>query len=1623
MQAADLVFLSNGRFLVKGSHRYQEQGQYAVSVKATGACGNSVGPQKTSSVTVSPMPSGIPGTPPNAQSSPSPPSNVTVSLDGVSGFTSFAGVGFERNLTAYLYGTLNSQADNTLDDFHAQINWGDSDQWIAAELVAVGNGRFQIKGSHRYAQQKTSYPVVVYVNGPDGTSTAENTTAVTVSPMPSGIPGKPANSAGNMGDASDVTVSLSGVSGFTAPAAVEFAGELVAYFYGTLNGQPDKNVGDYQAQINWGDSGQWDYAQLLAASGTPRAYGSHVYWTQGTYPVVVYLNGPDGTSVAERTTSVTVGPPTPLPSPNAGKNLGGSCLDSNGPGLCFKGQYSGNPINNTTGNKYQIEQDYAGAGAFALNFIRHYNSQASGAGSLGANWSHSYSAQLTQTSATRVAVTRADRKAFSFNLTSGIWTPDADVNAKLELLKDSQGKTTGWRYTAGDDSVETYSAGGKPLSIASRAGLLTQTLSYDAQGRLSTVSDPFGRNLTLAYDGKDRVASMTDPAGEVYTYAYDSHNNLVSVTYPDAKTRAYVYENASFPNALTGIIDENGQRFATYGYDASGLAIRSEHAGGADKVTLSFDKANNATHVTDALGTTRTYSYGPRQGVWRMLKASQPCAGCVGDAAEQAFDANGNATSRTDFSGNTTCYAYDLTRNLETIRIEGFAPGLACPPDLANYNPAQGSLQRKIATAWHPRYRLPTQIDEAGRSARYTYDAQGNLLKETLTADGKSRVWTYTYNNLGQVLSVDGPRTDIKDLSTFSYDAQGNLASITNALGQTTHITAYDAHGRPLSLEDPNTLTAKLAYDLRGRLVSRSVDAELTRYAYDGAGDLLKVTQPDASFLSFSYDPAHRLTALHDALGNRIAYTLNALGDLTTEKIYDPKGSLTETRSRIYNSLDRLIQSLGAATQKTAYAYDSNGNLARITNPLGQVSSAGYDALNRLSKTLDASQGVARYGYDAHDRLTQVTDPKGFATTYSYDGFDNLLKIQSPDTRSTTNTYDAAGNLKTSTDARGKLTAYAYDALNRITSATFADNSKTTYAYDQGANGIGHLTRLADASGSTAWAYDPLGRIVQKQQQIGAATLTTRYRYDAQGRLATLSYPSGKQIAYGYDAQGHVKSISADGQPLLGAIAYQPFSAAKSWTFGNGKPYSSRFDLDGRIAQFPLANDNRSVSYDAASRITALTDSGLQQGFSYDALSRLTDLTAGAASQSYTYDRDSNRLSLDSTAGNTAYSYAANANRLDASSGLSTKTYNYDAAGNIIADGARSFLYDARGRLVKATQGASSVAYAINGLGQRVAKSGTSVPTGVRLFVYGESGQLLGEYDANGNAVQETVWLNGQPAAVLTAAGRFYVYADQIGTPRRITNQAGATVWSWNSDPFGNGQPASSAGFAYNLRFPGQYFDAETGLHYNYFRDYDPSTGRYLQGDPIGLQGGSFNLYSYTTANPISLADFYGANPLDYVGSDPYSGHTNIPGRSTPADEALKMINKILWQNQADIERNGRLTSHFRKLVDLNNALKNTLTQVPNNLRQALLKVTQNLYNSCDPALLQQENNNIKALQQSGKNVPMLPTRLNGGFGPIPLVTPKDIEDLINGKQYAPGSLIVPTPWGFLIKEPTPAEA
>ncbi|QGX39346.1 RHS repeat-associated core domain-containing protein [Permianibacter aggregans] len=1115
----------------------------------------------------------------------------------------------------------------------------------------------------------------------------------------------------------------------------------------------------------------------------------------------------------------------------------------------------GNPVGCASGQKRHFEALYTSSEG--LHFRRAYNAAV---GSLtGVNWDTDVkvfiSLLLDGTSTQIVAVANGDgtRKLF--------------VGKKGERLtgyhqKDGyvENVAGSWRFIARNGDVMEFGANGLLARKAARNGESVQ-FAYDASNRLKQLTAASGRQLTVGYNGAGQMDSLTEPNGKQTKFLYNAAGMLSEVIYPDETPsnefdnprKQFLYEDSRFPSALTGIVDENGSRFASYVYDGERRVIAENHAEIADKVE--FEYLNDSTTMVKSYRTANEYhetlysfyrSHGSDQ--FRAIE-QMPCPGCATGTETREFNDQGLLSQITDKNGGLTTVEYHPS-GLEHIRTEGL-----------------GTPEQKVTiTEWNDEHRLPSRLVANGLEVVNRYTTQGLLQQrdEIESPTGKTLSSIYEYNTAGKLTSIDGPRTDASDITTYDYDSQGNLINVANALGHITTLSNYDPNGRVRQITDPNGLVTTLTYTARGWLKTRTVGSLTTTFDYDKVGQLIKVTMPDGSFVRYEYDAAHRLVAIENPLGERIEYTLDYAGNRTKEEIKDASGNVVLRRASEFNALNQLLRSLNAANQVTAsYSYDANGNMTgvtRYTDSETASSSYQYDPLNRLKSITDALNGITQFSYDNLDQLNRVTDPKGLQTQYGVSALGELKQTDSPDTATSTQTFDSAGNVKTSTNARGHTTTYTYDALNRVTKLTYHDGSVVTFAYDSivaGNYGKGRLTSVTDSSGSTQYRYDQYGRLTEKLATVNGVSFSTSYRYDQYGRLESITYPSGRDLSFSYQ-NGQLQQLNVDGSARVKNIAYQPFSAVKSWQWGDNSDYQRTFNLDGQLQSFPLGADVVTLSYDRAGRISAQTHAhtaSRNQSYYYDLLDRVTG-SSGVFEMSFSFDANGNRLSKTEGSAFDQYTVSETSNRIDTISGALNRSYQYDAAGNTLSDGDRSYTYNTANRLTTITKGSVTQDNLYNGLGQRVRKTVDGVST---LFIYDEAGHLIGEYDAAGTPLMEVVYLGDQPILAMKPSGVYYVHADHLNTPRAIIGANQTVIWRWDSAAFGetaaNEDPdGNGLAFRFNHRFPGQVLDVEVGLHYNYFRNYDPVTGRYIESDPIGLSDG-VNTYGYVQQMPTQLKD------------------------------------------------------------------------------------------------------------------------------------------------------------------------
>jgi RHS repeat-associated protein len=1216
-----------------------------------------------------------------------------------------------------------------------------------------------------------------------------------------------------------------------------------------------------------------------------------------------------------------------------------------------------NPINVATGNKYEYEID----GSFGdVVIARSYNSDGQARGTnLGVNWLSDLDRSIyyaVSNNVPTVTVLRPDGRELVFTKTSGIWHADADVASTLTEI-DNGTTIAGWTlFDADARRYESYSFTGVLLSITDGSHTL-ESFSYTVGGEPSssgtalpgglvrTVTDAHGRSATLSYDAALRLVSVTLPDAGQITYSYNSGNYLTSVTYPDGRVRQYLYDETGLGTGasatagrLTGIIDENNARYATFGYQSDGKAISTQHGSGAQLLTVSYVSNGLSANITFPTGVSATLAFDNSQGTMKFSGSNVPCGAACGQTAKtQTFDANGYPATATDFNGNSSATTYSPT-GLLTQKVD-----------------AQGQpTQRTTNFTWNATLRIPLTravLDYNGNTVAYdswVYNNAGQAtarceadpnvaesLSYTCGSSGNApagvRQQRYTYCTavdttqcplVGLLLSVDGPRTDVSDITNYSYylatdesgcgtsggtcHRAGDLYQATNALGQVATLVAYDKNGRVVRQSDANGVITDLTYSPRGWLLTRTMRANtngtpssgdaVTTIGYTPYGSVASITDADGVTVSYTYDAAHRLTDITDALGDRIHYTLDAAGNKTQEQTFDPSGTVRRALSRTYNTLGQLTKvtdGLSHAVFNATYSdsYDANGNLVHTADALGVQRKQGYDGLNRLVSTIDNYNGTdtatqntqSVFAYDANDRLEGVGDPDGLNTTYSYDGLGNATGVQSPDTGATGYIYDAAGNVTQRTDAKGTVSNSAYDALNRRTATTYADGTlNVAYGYDE-PNSVtgcpasyptGRLTRIIETAVTTIYCYDAHGNVTRKSQTQGTVTDVTAYGYTSADRLASTLTPSGTSIQYSRDAAGRISGVTAlppgtsgaGAGNVVTAISYLPFGPIASYTLGNGQTITRTYNANYALTDVVSPALNLHFARDAMGNITALGNmpgaSPASETYSYDPLYRLTGLTDGNGNveEAYTYSKTGDRLSKTASGLATGvYSYQAGTHHLT-STGNASRAYdaNGNTTGSVVGGDTFGFGYNGRNRMTVVQRDGSTVGtYTYNALGQRTAKVATLPAASSQRFAYDEASQLVGEY---GSAARDYIWLGDLPVAVVdTASGVStvnYVHADGMSAPRVVTDATGASIWqlAYQGNAFGEQQPSSASGYSYNLRFPGQYYDVESGLVHNGYRDYEPAIGGYDQPDPTGLAAGP-NLFAYVGSNPLRYVD------------------------------------------------------------------------------------------------------------------------------------------------------------------------
>ncbi|MEV6318647.1 DUF6531 domain-containing protein [Streptomyces sp. NPDC051776] len=848
-----------------------------------------------------------------------------------------------------------------------------------------------------------------------------------------------------------------------------------------------------------------------------------------------------------------------------------------------------------------------------------------------------------------------------------------------------------------------------------------------------------------------------------------------------------------------------------------------------------------------------------------------------------------------------------------TIKRYGYTDG--------NLTEVFNSSDLPLRFGYDGRLRITSWTDTNGRRYEYEYDERDRCVAEggeaghiavTLAYDGIDSDWPDLRVTLLTTAEGATSRFVINDacqvvaeidacggVTRTEYDRHHHVVSWTDPLGCTTRF-ANDKNGQPLLVTYPDGGTTRYAYDDLARPTCVTLaDGTMWRREYDARGNCTAVIDASGAVLRYGFDESGRLTAITDALGNTTQARCDRAG-LVVE-LTDPLGNRMVGQRDAFGRMSVVTDPMGAVTRRY---WTVAGNIARTLAPDGTEESWEYDGEGNCVRHEGANGGVTTYEYthfdlltartgpdgaryefehDASLRLRKVMDPRGLTWDYEYDPAGRLVAEVDFDGRRITYQRSATGRVTQRTNPLGQTVAYEYDSVGRLTSK-HADGVRTTYEHSR----VGMMVSAKNPDCEVSWERDALGRPVAEwvngqklsldydvtgrlAERVTPANVRTSYRYDAVGRRAALNF-SGHTIDFTRDAAGR------ETQRLIG----ESLTLAQVWDPA-GKLAARTVRTAGELVQ------HRAYSYRPDGHLLGVDD--LLTGatdFSVDGAGRVTAVSARDWQEEYAYDLSGNQIHA-AWPGRHPGEDAQGDRTYDGT--LLTKAgrvrYEYDAAGRISVrrktrlsrkPDVWRYSWDAEDRLRSVITPDGTVwRYRYDPFGRRIGKqrlaSDAVTVTEQTSFIW--DGSNLVEQTTEGPGLLHPVTLTWDydglspiaQAERLTDArnqeeidSRFFaIVTDLVGAPTELIDESGAVAWRARKSLWGITAWQSSNTAHTPLRFPGQYHDPESGLHYNYHRYYDPEASRYASPDPLGL-GPSPNPSSYVN-NPHTWSDPLGLSP------------------------------------------------------------------------------------------------------------------------------------------------------------------
>lgn len=1071
------------------------------------------------------------------------------------------------------------------------------------------------------------------------------------------------------------------------------------------------------------------------------------------------------------------------------------------------------------------------------------------------------------------------------------------------------------------------------LTSITRGDYLVSDWTYDAKGRADSntsykTNATIAAKITLQYNS-DGTTTLTDAKRKVRTYGFSNQEGQLKIANVDSVCTVCGGDISNTTFDANGFVDTQtnfGGVITDYDYNLRGLPDKITEAKGTaqEKITSYTWHANYRLPlcIVTPLNTTSFEYYTNGQLKTKTLIDTSDSS-LFGSVAAKTCAAISPRTDLPAAAKRQWSYTYWNTADKRNHQIQSIDGPRTDVPDVINfsYDFTDGLLKRTTLTG-SVNDQVTDYFDRDGHGRpKVVTEPSGNYLTTVLAYNYRGEPVTKT-SGIQDPLTlahVGTWETTYFYYCKFMWCDSGPRNGRREAYWNVDKIVYPDQSARLFSYDNSGRLT-----DVYKAYAYNSFDNGYTHYDLDEIGNRTAI---------YGYDPDGTLKYSHSNefnTDNRLSRSLGAPGanQFTMNYLeYDAIGNLKHTQDAAsrdtffdYDAFNRVKKVTDALQHTQIYDYDVNGNRTYVQDPNGFETTYVYDGLSNLKTLKSPDQGVNlatgvtdKMDYDAAGNVTTKTDARNKVTKYRYDTTNKLTSITYNDATVASFTYgtgNAQGKLRLLTD-KTATTTWGYDEFHRVITKTQQIGTVSkNFTLNRGRGG--RVESLIYPSGNTVY-FD-------HSSDINGNTEETRSIRIVPPSTSTFVSPIIANITY---------SPLGDVENWTWKYTWFDRDAQRARDLDGRLETAGLGDEKVKINYYNTGN---------VSGVTNLANAAKNQAYDYDKVDRLTNFTSLSNSAIYAYDNNGNRDNVTVNGTLYDYALNTSNNRVNSVQGPVAKSYGYDGAGNITSDGSHSYTYDDAGRINnidngKVTYGINGLGQRISKQGTIMTGDANSdgkldaldiaevanlilssasaasntdcngdkkldvrdviciknkIASGEQpsadalktMFFYDDSGHLIGEYDGAGKVIQEYVWLNDIPVVVMRGAQNFYIHTDQINTPRVITRGAdGVVVWRWESDPFGNTAATEDAdgdgiAFNFNLRFPGQYYDKESGLNYNWNRYYDPATGRYTQSDPIGQLGG-LNVYAYVGSNPNSHIDPVGLDAI-YINYDYYPVSTPI---------------------------------------------------------------------------------------------------------------------------------------------------